>query len=84
MIIFNKDKDVEELLRGITKLTPEEFIALAKLFDIKMSVVDKETGEYTLRDAEEIIDDIVAEFRKCKHKDRKIVLKAVKNCGSRS
>ena len=84
MIIFNKEKDVEELLRGITKLSPEEFIALAKIFDVKMSLVNKETGEYTLRDAEEIINDVIAEFCKLKHKERKTILKAVKNSGSRS
>lgn len=84
MITFNKEKDIEELLRDITKLTPEDFIALAKVLDVKMSLVDKETGEYTLRDAEEIIEDIVVAFRKLKHKERKIVLKAVKNSGSRS
>lgn len=84
MITFNKDKDEHELLVGVTKLSPEEFIALAKIFDIKMSTVDKETGEYALRDAEEILDDIVAAFRKLKHKERKTILKAVKNSGSRS
>ena len=84
MITFNKDKDVEELLHGITKLTPEEFIALAKLLDVKMSLVNKETGEYTLRDAEEIIEDIVKEFRKLKHKDRRTILKAVKISGTRA
>ena len=84
MITFNKDKDEQELLVGITKLSPEEFIALAKIFDIKMSTVDKETGEYALRDAEEILNDIVAAFRKLKHKDRKTILKAVKSSGSRS
>ena len=84
MITFNKDKDEHELLVGVTKLSPEEFIALAKIFDIKMSTVDKETGEYAIRDAEEILNDIVAAFRKLKHKDRKTILKAVKNSGSRS
>ena len=84
MITFNKDKDEHELLVGVTKLSPEEFIALAKIFDIKMSTVDKETGEYALRDAEEILDDIVAAFRKLKHKERKTILKAVKNSGSKS
>lgn len=84
MITFNKEKDVEEFLRGITKLSPEDFIALAKVLDIKMSNVDKETGEYAVRDAEEIIKDMVVSFRKYKHKERKIVLKAVKNSGSRS
>lgn len=84
MITFNKDKDEQELLVGVTKLSPENFIALAKLLDVKMSVVDKETGAYALRDAEEVLADIVAEFRRCKHKERKIILKAVKNSGSRS
>ena len=84
MITFNKEKDIEELLRGITKLSPEDFIALAKVLDVKMSNVDKETGEYTLRDAEEIIQDMIVSFRKYKHKERKVILKAVKNSGSRS
>ena len=84
MITFNKEKDIEELLRGITKLSPEDFIALAKVLDVKMSNVDKETGEYTLRDAEEIIQDMIVSFRKYKHKERKMILKAVKNSGSRS
>ena len=84
MITFNKEKDIEELLRGITKLSPEDFIALAKVLDVKMSNVDKETGEYTLRDAEEIINDMVISFRKYKHKERKVILKAVKNSGPRS
>jgi hypothetical protein len=83
-MLYNKDIDTNELMRGITKLSPEDFIALAKLLDVKMSLVDKETGEYTLRDAEEIIEDVVVAFRKCKHKERKIILKAVKNSGSRS
>ena len=84
MITFNKEKDIEELLRGITKLTPEDFVALAKVLDVKMSLVDKETGEYTLRDAEEIIQDMVVSFRKYKHKERKVILKAVKNSGPRT
>ena len=84
MITFNKENDIQELLQGMVKLEPEEFIALAKIFDIKMSVVDKETGEYTLRDAEEIVNDIVNGFRKLKHKQRKMILKAVKNSGPRT
>jgi hypothetical protein len=83
-MIFNKDKDEQELLVGLPKISPEDFIALAKLLDVKMSLVDKETGEYTLRDAEEVLVDIVAAFRKLKHKERKIILKAVKNSGSRA
>lgn len=84
MITFNKEKDIEELLRGITKLTPEDFIALAKVLDIKMSTIDKDTGEYAVRDAEEIINDMIISFRKYHHKERKIILKAVKNSGPRT
>ena len=83
-MLYNKDIDTAELMQGITKLSPEDFIALAKVLDVKMSNVDKETGEYTLRDAEEIIDDVIVAFRKLKHKERKMILKAVKNSGSRS
>lgn len=82
MITFNKEKDIEELLRGIVKLSPEDFIALAKILDVKMSYVEPDTKKPTLRDAEEIINDIVAEFRKLKHKERKIVLKAVAKSGT--
>jgi hypothetical protein len=83
-MVFNKDKDEQIFLRGVTKLTPEDFIALSKVLDVKMSVVDKDTGEYTLRDAEDVLNDMVYEFRKLKHKERKIVLKAVSNSGPRS
>lgn len=83
-MVFNKDKDEQIFLRGVTKLAPEDFIALSKVLDVKMSVVDKDTGEYTLRDAEEVLNDMVYEFRKLKHKERKIVLKAVSNSGPRS
>lgn len=83
-MIFNKDKDEHELLVGVTKINPEEFIALAKILDVKMSTVDQETGAYALRDAEEVLNDIVFAFRKLKHKERKMILKAVKNSGSRA
>lgn len=76
-MIFNKDKDEQEFLRKVVKLTPEEFIGLAKVLDIKMSNVDVETGEYTLRDAEEILNDMIAAFRHYGHKERKIILKAM-------
>ena len=84
MITFNKEKDIQELLTGITKLAPENIIALAKVLDVKLSTVDPETGEYSIHDGEKIVADIVNAFRTLKHKERKIVLKAVKNSGSRS
>jgi hypothetical protein len=76
-MLFNKDKDSQLFLQRLTKLTPEEFIALGKILDVKMSVVNAETGEYTVRDAEEIIDDMVVAFRHFKHKERQLILKAM-------
>lgn len=77
-MIYNKDRDCEIFLRRVTKLTPEEFIALAKILDVKLSLVDAETKEYTLRDAEEILNDMVTTFRHHKHSERQAVLKAMK------
>ncbi len=77
MIMFNKEKDEQIFLQRVTKLTPEDFIALAKVLDVKMSDVDKETGEYTLRDAEKILEDCVNTFRRLPHKARKAILKAM-------
>ena len=77
MITFNKQKDCDEFVRGIVKLSPEEFLALAKLLDVKLSVLDKETGKYATRDAEEIINDCIAIFRKLPHRARKELLKVV-------
>jgi hypothetical protein len=76
-MIFNKDKDTQEFVNKIVKITPEEFIALAQLLDVKMSVVDKETGEYALRDAEDILNECISVFRRMPHKARKAILKAM-------
>jgi hypothetical protein len=42
-----------------------------------MSSVDPETKEPTLRDAAEILEDMVREFRHLRHKERQIILKAM-------
>lgn len=76
-MLFNKDKDEQIFLQRITKLSPEEFIALAKILEVKMSSVDSETKEPALRDAAEILEDMVHEFRHLKHKERQIILKAM-------
>jgi hypothetical protein len=86
-MLYHKDRDAGIFLQRITKLSPEDFIALAKVLDVKMSIVDKDSGEYTLRDAEEILNDMIIAFRKYKHAERQIVLKAMKKAitdGSRS
>ena len=58
-MVFNKDKDTQDFVNKIVKIAPEEFIALAQLLDVKMSVVDKETGKYALRDAEDILNECI-------------------------
>ena len=72
-----KHKDREELLRLITGLTPEEFIGLTRLLNVKLSAVDKETGEYAVRDAEDILNDCLAAFNRMKHKERKAYIAAI-------
>lgn len=81
-MLFNKDRDEQKFLDKVVKLSPEEFIALGKVLDVKMSNVDAETGEYTLRDAEEILEDMVNTFRHCKHKERQLLLKVMNNHGT--
>ena len=72
-----KHKDREELLKLITDLTPEEFIGLAKLLKVRLSVVDKNSGEYLVRDAEDILNDCLAAFNRMKHKERKAYIAAI-------
>lgn len=76
-MIFNKDKDEEIFLRRLVHLTPEEFVALSKYLNVKMSNVSVETGDYQIRDAEEITVDLINAFRRCNHKERKIILKVM-------
>ena len=84
-MLYHRDRDAGIFLQRITKLSPEDFIALAKVLDVKMSTVNTETGEYALRDADDVLNDMIAVFRKLKHKERQVVLKAMKHTyGSRS
>ena len=73
-----KHKDREELLRLITELTPEEFVGLAKLLKVRISIVEKDTGEYLVRDAEDILNDCLAAFNRMKHKERKAYIAAIR------
>ena len=72
-----KHKDREELLKLITDLTPEEFIGLARLLNVKLSIIEKGTGEYLVRDAEDILNDCLAAFNRMKHKERKAYIAAI-------
>lgn len=78
-MVFNKDVDEKVFLERVVHLTPEGFIGLARLLNVKMSIVDKETGEYALRDAEEVVLECVAIFRKMPHKARKAILKLMRD-----
>lgn len=77
MIEFNKQKDANEFIAKMTKLAPELIVTLAKVLDVKMSEIDPETKEITLRDANEIVEDCLTKFLSLKHKQRKMVLKAM-------
>ena len=77
MIEFNKQKDANEFIAKMTKLAPELIITLAKVLDVKMSEINPETKEITLRDATEIVEDCLNKFLSLKHKQRKMVLKAM-------
>lgn len=79
-MIYNRDKDVQVFVNRVVKLTPEEFIGLAKLLSVRMSNVDAKTGDYIVRDGEEILNECIAVFRKLPHKARKEVLKAMLKC----
>ena len=72
-----KHKDREELLKLITGLTPEEFIGLTRLLNVKLSTVEKETGAYSVREAEDILNDCLAAFNRMKHKERKAYIAAI-------
>lgn len=76
-MVFNKDRDEEKFLRLIVKLTPKNFVALAQILNVKLSTVDAETGAYEKRDAETILKEMVAEFRRLRHKDRQMILKVM-------
>ena len=76
-MVFNKDKDQQEFLTKVTKLSPEEFLGLAKLLEVKLTYANVETNEMGVRDAEEVLQDCVAAFRKLKHSHRKMILKAM-------
>ena len=76
-MLFNKDKDVQLFFNRIIKITPEEFVGLAQILNVKMSTINTENGEYQVRDAAEMIEDMVINFRRCNHKQRKLILKVM-------
>ena len=78
MIVFNKEKDLDLFIKRLVALTPEEFMGLAKVLDVMISVVDPETGDYKVKEAEAIIDEMAKSFCALPHKERKFILKAMK------
>lgn len=77
-MIFNKDKHEQDFLALLVKLKPEAIIGLTKLLSVKVSDVDKETGEIHKHEADQIVSDLTCAFRKLPHKGRKIVLDAMR------
>ena len=73
-MIFNKDKHEQEFLALLVKLKPESIIGLTKVLSVKVSDVDKETGEIHKHDADQIVADLTCAFRKLPHKGRKLIL----------
>lgn len=76
-MISVKDNDVQEFYKMVVTLTPEEFLGLAKLFNLRLSEVNPETGDFRKKDGEEILNDCAASFRRLKHRERKKLLAAV-------
>lgn len=77
-MIFNKDRHEQDFLALLVKLKPEAVLGLTKVLSVKVSDVDKETGEIHRHDADQIVADLVGAFRKLPHKGRKIILDAMR------
>lgn len=77
-MVFNKKEQVNEFINKLAKITPEEFIALTEILGVRKTVKDEtsKTG-YAVRDAEDMIVDCVATFKKLPHKARTAILKAM-------
>lgn len=76
-MISTKDKDLIDFYQTITKLKPEDFVALAQSLFVKLSVINAETGEYAVREADDILNDCAGAFRRMKHKERRIYIKVM-------
>lgn len=79
-MIFNKKVQIDEFITKLVKITPEEFIALTEILGVRKTVKDESSNTgYAVRDAEDMIVDCVANFKKLPHKARTAILKAMDN-----
>ena len=69
----------ESFAQLLTQLTPEEFVGLAKYFDIKIltTEVDPETKKAIARPAEDVLLDILTSYDRLNRSDRRKLMKRV-------
>ena len=67
----------ESFAQLLTQLTPEEFVGLAKYFDIKIltTEVDPETKKAIARPAEDVLLDILASYDRLNRGDKRKLVK---------
>lgn len=67
----------ESFAQLLTQLTPEEFVGLAKYFDIKIltTEVDPETKKAIARPAEDVLLDILTSYDRLNRSDKRKLVK---------
>ena len=67
----------ESCAQLLTQLTPEEFVGLAKYFDIKIltTEVDPETKKAIARPAEDVLLDILTSYDRLNRSDKRKLVK---------
>ena len=67
----------ESFAQLLTQLTPEEFVGLAKYFDIKIltTELDPETKKAIARPAEDVLLDILTSYDRLNRSDRRKLMK---------
>ena len=67
----------ESFAQLLTQLTPEEFVGLAKYFDIKIltTELDPETKKEIARPAEDVLLDILTSYDRLNRSDRRKLVK---------
>ena len=67
----------ESFAQLLTQLTPEEFVRLAKYFDIKIltTEVDPETKKAIARPAEDVLLDILTSYDRLNRSDKRKLVK---------
>ena len=67
----------ESFAQLLTQLTPEEFVGLAKYFDIKIltTEVDPETKKAIARPAEDVLLDILTSYDRLNRGDKRKLVK---------